>query len=265
MARSLGRRYLTVILVIVVIISIHYSGLLGPLEKIWQKLIIAVSHPVYTFTANVKAWSGFRDKAELEKQVRLLREQLKDNQQLLARFSVLEKENRDLIQALNWKEQGEHNYLIGKIVGHPLNLPRTYLIINRGYHDGIINGMPVVIKENILIGKIVKVDNQNAFVQLLIDSESLISVKLAQGQEPIGIVSGELELSLKLELIPAHVIINTDDIVVTSGLDPLIPQDLIVGSIGSPIKETDDFFQSATVETAYDINQLNIVSVILNE
>lgn len=259
------RRYYIIILLAVFIIILHYLSWLQPVENVWQKVIITLSAPVHTLSSSIQSWSGWQDKTVLQKKVNELEKQLRDSQRLRAQISLLEKENNSLKKALSWQEQSERRYRISKIIGHPLNLPNTYFIINQGQKDGVVEGLSVVIEEDILIGKIVKTDSHTSFVQLLLDNQSLVSVTLEGRQEPIGVVKGELGLSLNLELVPHDITLMSGDIVITSGLDSLIPQGLIVGSIGKIIKQTDDFFQSASIETAYDVARLNIVSVILNE
>ena len=78
-----------------------------------------------------------------------------------------------------------------------------------------------------------------------------------------GITEGDLGLTLKMGFIPQSKNIKKDDIVVTSGLEYLIPRGLALGRIIEVSKDNNELWQNAVIESMADNDNLVIVSVLL--
>jgi len=200
---------------------------------------------------------------KFEDEIKELTSTVQEQQSLLATLSLLETENRELRQALGWRDFQTDVYVIGKVVGKAINLPDTFAVINIGSKDGLKAGQAVIIKDNILIGKVFSVENESSIIQFISDNNSVFSVKKPTDTEPIGRILGRLGLTLSLDTVPATEELNRGDIIVTSGLDELIPANLVIGSIDNIEKDTQDFFQKASVRTPYSTQNISIVSVII--
>ena len=76
----------------------------------------------------------------------------------------------------------------------------------------------------------------------------------------VGSITGELNL----EMVPQDTVIQTGDVILTSGLGGSFPKDILIGQIVSIRKLENDLFQSATIQSIVDFSQLQAVLIIKN-
>lgn len=263
--RTLGTRtgYLTVAGLTLALVLGHYSGVFSSIEGAWQKSVAGLGAPLHAFIVSVREFPAFQEKKKLLSQIEELEKQKSANQELIVRYETLREENRALREAVAWSKETSHRHSIARIMGRALNLPNTHIIINRGSNHGVLTGLPVVSGADILIGQVVKVSEETSVVRMINDNQSRISVKVVGSQTPTGLVVGDLGFSLKLTFIPAQHKLSVGDVVVTSGLDEKIPDNLIVGTVASEPRPVDDFFSEAPLSTATEFNTLVTVAVLL--
>jgi len=207
------------------------------------------------------------------KRMSQLGEILNENEYLkneLAKFSVdyvklseLETENEYLKNELAYVEKKEINYLIAKVIGKQLYNDQI-LFIDQGSSNGLSEGMAVTVAQGVIVGKLIKVEEYRSQVQLLTDINSNLAVSLNQSKDTSGIIKGKVGNSLVMEYIPQSTEIKTDDLVITSGLENLIPYGLIVGKISSVESIVGQVFQKANIQPLVDYQSLRILTVIRN-
>ena len=90
-----------------------------------------------------------------------------------------------------------------------------------------------------------------------------VSGEIQNESGSLGVVEGELGLSLKMTLIPQEDSVETDQLIITSGLDINVPRGLLIGQIVKMTTQTGELFQSATVNPVTPLDKINIVSIIL--
>jgi len=88
-------------------------------------------------------------------------------------------------------------------------------------------------------------------------------VTLLNGTRTIGVANGISGALLALRYIPQDERIETNDIVVTSGLEASVPSGLIVGIVNSVTTDATAPFQSAILEPIGDARRLAFVSILL--
>ena len=264
MRRRIERKYIVVILVIFGITTLHYIGALQPLERLWGNSIAIGGSTTSSFAGKLQFWHGWKEKEVLQDEIFSLQNRLQRNESSLARLKALEKENKELKDSIAWNETRGVNTLIGKVIGKPINYPSSYVIINRGSKDGLNIGQPLFINEDVLVGRVESLEGDTAIAQLITDNQSSYSVRKSDGEEAIGLVSGKLGLSLELSFVPSTEEIILGDILVTSGLDPLIPEGLIIGSVDKIQTDKNDFFQTGNLTLSYNPNELSILSILLS-
>ena len=137
-----------------------------------------------------------------------------------------------------------------------------YLILDQGSDDGIRKGMPVVTQSG-LVGKIDAVIAGASRVQLITDPGSIVNIKL-QTQKMDAQVIGSITGEISLEMVPQDVVMQSGDMILTSGLGGSFPDDLLIGQVISIRKLENDLFQSATVQPVVDFAQLQAVLIITN-
>lgn len=189
------------------------------------------------------------DVAELQAQVIQLQQQVGETQVLAALVDFS-------------RARPENTYRAAAVIGRDPSPFLHYVIINRGSNDGILRGMPVVTNQG-LIGRVDAVIADAARVQLITDPASSVNVRLQNAEEE-GSLVGSVTGDVVLKFIPQDAVVESGDLVLTSGLGGGYPSDLIVGQVVNVRSRDFDLFQQATVQPVVDFNRLQIVLVIVN-
>ncbi|NVM57832.1 MAG: rod shape-determining protein MreC [Desulfobacterales bacterium] len=135
------------------------------------------------------------------------------------------------------------------------------IIINRGTHDGVSKGMPVIAPEGI-VGQIVAASYRYSKVLLIIDPSSAIDA-FVQRTRSRGIVEGETEEYCRFKYVLKKADISIGDTVISSGLDRVFPKGLRVGCVEEISKSQSGIFQKTRVRPFVDFARLEEVLVIL--
>ena len=175
----------------------------------------------------------------------------------------MRQENKFLKAELNFIDNNNFTYLIARVIGRGPDYVSTDLIINQGTLAGLKPGLAVTTRQGVVIGKISKVENNIAHIRLLNDNQSKISAIVASKSTALGLVSGEHNLNLKIELLPKDIKLAEHDIVSTSGLDDYIPAGLLIGSIYQIDSSQEKLWQQALIEPALDYNNIYLVDVLI--
>lgn len=139
----------------------------------------------------------------------------------------------------------------------------SWIMIDKGSSAGLIPGMPVIVSDGILIGKIDAVYASSAKVSLLSDSNSVVNA-LDIETEAKGIIRGEYGLGLTLDMVAQTDVLNVGDIVVTSGLGGDLPKGLTIGKIQEVRSTPDKLFQQAVLMPRIKYSKLETIFVIKN-
>ena len=192
-----------------------------------------------------------------------------ENRNLLFRLASLEGALRynNLTEAAR-ENSKENNFNLIPLKVISLNLSRDFIIINKGLSDGMALNMPIISSEKIVLGRISKVYKNFSEVFLLSSKESVTDVKI-QNDEPsespvYGAVKGSGNMSVYLDLVNSDSLIKGGDIIVTSGLEGIFPENLLVGKIKSVVKNDLKPFQTAEVEPFFNAKNIDDIFVITN-
>lgn len=217
----------------------------------------------YRFTNNFK----FKNDSELELKVADLQNSLTDNMVDEATIKALEEENAKLRDLLNFTETKNLNLMLANVIARQsfigINSQEQNLIIDKGVKDGIIEGLAVLSERGSVVGKVVEVKESSALVCLLNNRNCQIAVSILNRDKSLGLIEGEKGLSIKMNLIPQTEEVNVNDIVVSSGLDNLIPRGLSLGRIYQIEKKANDIWQSALIDPIINFDDLIIVAIVL--
>jgi rod shape-determining protein MreC len=148
------------------------------------------------------------------------------------------------------------------IVSRSIGSEASTFVIDRGTDDGISVGLPAISGDGILIGKVVAASQGSATVRVISDRDSATAVTLLNGTRTIGVANGISGALLSLRYIPQDELIETNDIVVTSGLETSVPSGLIVGIVNEVVTDPTAPFQSAVLEPLGDPRRLAVDSVL---
>lgn len=180
---------------------------------------------------------------------------------LLSENSKLRKK---LAETQNLLSQGQHldPQTYTSIPAHPMGIGR-YLKIDKGSNAGLKLNQAVVVNDN-YVGKIIKVEPQNANVQLLSDPDSKVAA-FSQGLEgkAKGILLGQFSTDILFDKILHEEKIGIGDLVYTDGTEGFMPRGLILGRVTQVLEQPTQVFKQAKVVPNFDIRDVELVFVII--
>lgn len=188
----------------------------------------------------------------------------KENNFLAAKIAELEQEkneNKILREQLDLLPRDKFNLVGGFVIGQDPQGSESWIIFDKGEKDGIAPGMPVIVFNGILVGKVDEVYSGSSKINLLTGSNSFVNAADVETGAK-GIVRGEYGLGIIMDMVTQTDGLNEGDTVVTSGLGSNIPRGLLVGKIKEIKKSQDKLFQEASIIPRVKYSQLDIVFAI---
>jgi len=252
------------VLIAVGLIALALGGYLTPLSRTFLSPFISAQSWIYSrYQASQEFIRAPQDMArlqqknlQLEAQVSQLQAQIIELQQQLAETNILSA----LVDFA--RANPENRYQAAAVIARDPSPFLRYVIINRGSDDNIRRGMPVVTQQG-LVGRIDAVTANAARVQLITDSTAIVNAKI-QPSGAQAVLKGQVTGDLILDLIPQGTQVEVGDLVLTSGLGGGYPPNIVIGQISGIRSQPQDLFQTASVQSVVDFNQLEIVLVIIN-
>ncbi|MGB9585841.1 MAG: rod shape-determining protein MreC [Anaerolineales bacterium] len=261
-----SRNLQTIVMVLIAVglIALALGGYLTPLSRTLLSPFISAQSWIYSrYQAAQEFIRAPQDMArlqqknlQLEAQVAQLQAQIIELQQQLAETNILSA----LVDFA--RANPENRYQAAAVIARDPSPFLHYVIINRGSDDNIRRGMPVVTQQG-LVGRIDAVTANAARVQLITDATAIVNAKI-QPSGAQAILKGQVSGDLILDLIPQGTQVEVGDLVLTSGLGGGYPPNIVIGQISGIRSQPQDLFQTASVQSVVDFNQLEIVLVIIN-
>ena len=187
-----------------------------------------------------------------------------ENLKLLSENAILrdmKAENEILRRELSMLPRSKFDLDPARIISYDSRGHGNWIKIDKGEKHGVKIGMPIIISDSIMVGKVEKVFSESSQVILIISSQSSInSVVGATGTK--GIIKGKYGLKMIMDMVLQTDPINIGDKVITSGVGSNIPRGLLLGTINEISLSPDRLFQQAVVSPALDFSRLNIVFII---
>jgi rod shape-determining protein MreC len=256
--------YLSIGAVFLLLVALHYFGILKNAENKIRNLITPVLFSVNS--VNIKIGDNYQYFKSRDEFIKAFEAAQLDKEKLgvltadLKRFTD---ENIELRKQLNYLQKTSVTHLLANVVGKELISTDQIIMIDRGSDDGVVVNDPVISGGGILVGKISKVEKTLAFVRLLNDNSSRVGATILNHDQSLGVIEGGFGISLKMNLIPRDEVILVNDQVITSGLEGGTPRGLLIGSIAEVENEPYKPFQQAVVTPATNYEKLSVLSVLM--
>lgn len=231
----------------------------------WRWLFGAVQRP---FVA-AGTWIGQRTFGLLEPgsastaRVTELQAQLAAEAVDQAAFQEMKKEDDDLRARLNFAQRSKAKLVSADIVARAVGVQTSTFAIDRGSRDGLAVGMPAVVGDGVLAGKVTAVSETGATVAAVTDRGVATAVSLLNGARTIGVATGLDGTLMTLEYIPKDESVNVNDLVVTSGLEDAVPSGLVVGLVNAVVSKETESFKRAVIQPLADARRIGSVSIII--
>ncbi|HQQ18854.1 MAG TPA: rod shape-determining protein MreC [Exilispira sp.] len=264
----------TIFFIIFIVISIISMFFTTSSFILTPKVIFgAISYPfvkAYTFVVQntLTFFSSLKELNLLKQENVRLNEELKQLKEAKFKLELLERENKELKQMLNLKEEAPYDVLPAQIIlKDPTNL-YSVITINRGSNDNIKKGLAVYAiqdGEKIIVGKVIEVNFFYSKVMTVFDARSSISVKELYSNYS-GIARGDAPTSnlLQVEYFPNEADIFFNDIFITAGFGGIFPPGILVGKVVDVQKQNFSLYQKITLKPLIDFSKIQYVFVILN-
>jgi rod shape-determining protein MreC len=226
-------------------------GIYYPFEKTFYLLTLKISD-VRDFVSSI---------GSLKKENKDL---ITENQRLSAENATLrdaKSENVILRDQLKLIPKQKFNLEQALVIGQDSYGLSSWIIIDKGASSGIKNGMPVIVSDGIIAGKIEEVYPKSSKVSLLTNSQSVINAVIS-GTETKGVVKGEYGLGIILDMVLQTEVLKIGDEVITSGIGGNAPRGLLIGKIQEIKPSEDRLFQQAVISPSVKFSELRLVSVI---
>lgn len=193
-----------------------------------------------------------------------------ENQRLMKELNILQqernqyletrRENERLRRLLKLKSRRTDFVTAAEVFAREPTNWFQVLWINKGERDGISKDMVAVTPSGI-VGRIGEVFDDKASIILVTDVNSSIAVRV-QSTRIEGILEGRGNNSCYLKYIPYEADAEVGDRIITSGLDGIWPEGLLVGQIVNIEKRPGTFFQQIEVIPAQNLNAIEEVVIL---
>jgi rod shape-determining protein MreC len=212
-------------------------------------------------------WRGYVDLRRVHRENQRLREQVRSLETTLLENQEVVREAERLREIAEVRPRLPLDTVVAQVVAAE-GVPwyRT-ITINRGEQDGVALSSPVISATGV-VGRVIAVGPHAAKVQLLLDRESGLGVRIERSRLT-AVVSGRAGFAdavgsdLELKFVPALADVVEGDVVVTSGLDRMFPKGLLVGRVRS-VQGGGGLFKEVAVTPSARFDKLEEVMIVRN-
>lgn len=155
-------------------------------------------------------------------------------------------------------------YVPARVVSNSVDLRNNYIIINKGYRDGVAKDMGLVSPDGVA-GIIIGVSEHYATAMSLLHKYATLSVRFKNNDQIANLhwKGGNYHLAEVVD-IPSHVVPEQGDTIVTSGHSFVFPEGLMVGTVDELIESERGNLNTVRVRFQTDFGKLRNVYVVKN-
>jgi len=231
-----------------------FQGLFLQVAAPFENALTTVFEPVASSLANLGNLNDLQNEnAKLRVENEDLRNKITSLQQDAA-------EVKDLRAALSiTQNSGADTRVAASVVGRDSSPFTETVSIDKGANAGLKVGMVVLSAQGSLVGTVVTVNPNTAFVRLITDTKSKVNAQI-QESKALGIVRGNPGRTLTFDLSQADA--KVGDTVVTSGLGGNYPPNYTIGRVSDVSGTPQDLFRKVKVEPAVRVSTVSTVLVL---
>jgi len=180
-------------------------------------------------------WSNYVSLRGVREENERLRDRLAVTELLLQQRTHRAREAERLRELLQLRAVLPLEVLVAEVIARD-GVPwfRT-VTIDKGSQQGVALNAPVI-SPNGVVGRVIRLGPDAAVVQLLLDQESGVGVRIERSRVT-GVVAGQVDSAgqltgdLQMKYVPMLADVVEGDLVITSGLDRIHPAGLVVGRV----------------------------------
>lgn len=253
--------FIAIILIILISFTSQGREKVSSIEGLISKAMVPVQKTIFTGSQYVKNFfASIIEIGTLKETNKELKEEIKNLRQQQVDLETIKNENERLTKLLNYqKSNPQYDYIVAKIVSIDPEVWFNVFIIDKGSKDGIKKNSAVAVSEG-LVGKVVEVSSGTSKVLSISDTGSMINGVSSRTGDYIRI-QGSTESTLEGFVTPEAKLIS-GDIIITSGLGGIYPDNIIIGEVEKVKKEIGMLEKTVIINPAVDFKQLKEVTVL---
>jgi rod shape-determining protein MreC len=218
--------------------------------------VLAVTLPIRNFFATV-----FTLKDVIHENA-LLSDRLRNLEESQVQLESVKHENELLKKELGFVDESKLGTIPCSVISYDTEGITDSFVINCGKERGVKEGMAVVGTSRV-IGKVTFVGTSTSTGEFITRPGSSIDAKVSRSNS-LGIVKGSYGSGLTFEGLSQTSDVQKEDLVVTAGVNSLIPAGLIIGEVQEIISKDNELFKRTTLTTPINFRSLKYVFVITN-
>ncbi len=183
----------------------------------------------------------------------------------LEKLADVNVQNTYLKELLGLKEEmADWKPVAVSVIGRSYDAWYNTITIKGGTDQGFKQNMPIITADG-LVGRILSVSDSSSEVLLITDKESAVGAMMQLSHLP-GVVEAATDSvgSLYMIHVPYDAQVETNQVVMTSGLGGIFPQGLRIGYVTKVDVEPGDLMLQISVQPFVDFERLEIVFVLTN-
>lgn len=155
-------------------------------------------------------------------------------------------------------------FLPAKVVHLTTRDKNNFMTINRGQKDNLHRGQGVINSDGV-VGVVQTVGKQYSVVLPIINTHTRVSCRFTKN-DYIGTLQwdGKDDRFATLTDVASHLVVNQGDTIVTSGLSPVFPEGIPVGTIEECILQEGDAYHTISVRLFTNFKRIKYVNVVCN-
>lgn len=173
--------------------------------------------------------------SEIQRENKALSEKLLIQEQKLALFDEIEKENARLTELLNYMQSNANlHFMTASVIGRDSNPYIDTITLNAGSRSGVAEKMAVITPDGI-VGRVTEVGPNWCRVRTMCNEKMRISVMVERTRDE-GMLGGLFEQDGEIKgtmlyYLPGNADLKVGDRIQTSGIGGLFPKGLYVGTV----------------------------------
>ncbi len=253
--------------IIVFVMALHALGWIRFIENGLSSAFGAIATPFNRVTdaLNPRETDAL-SREELESQ---LEETRSENRRLLAENATLKEtasENETLRQYLAFTRNDESSYVMAGVIARGESgdnwRNRETILLNRGSRNGITAGQPIISDDGMLLGKVIRVEDNLSEACLLYSGDCRIAVAVSGEGSTLGVARGDLGLTVKVDLIEQNRQLGEGgQVIVTAGIEEHMPRGIVIGTISQVMKQPNELWQNALIKPSANFDIIRIVAI----
>lgn len=257
---------LSLLAAVVLLIFLHWIGILRPVENLVIRIFSPIQHRVYSIGTNINnlylTVSGKNEPKRINEE---LEEEIQRLTAANAQLQILLEETRALLVQQTFITDLNLDSITARVIGQNPEPDIQAIILDKGSKHGVGLDMPLITEAGIMVGKISSVRPNSSEAIMINDSASSVSAVIQNEDKTQGVVVGEHGLSLTMDLIPQNHVVQVNDLVITGGVEPTIPRGLVIGKVNRVTTEPNSLFQTVRVQSLVKVDKLTIVSILRSQ